>query len=75
MGPLLIGGRPGAQAMTRPLLDFDEALAQDDHPAKGVTVGDIRAWFDEIERLQRRINTLERLLGEANIAVPDGNEP
>jgi hypothetical protein len=41
--------------MTRPLLDFDDAGAQDDHPAKGVTVGDIRAWFDEIERLRKTI--------------------
>ncbi len=36
----------------RPLLDFDDAGAPDDHPAKGVTVGDIRAWFDEVEQLR-----------------------
>lgn len=35
-----------------PLLDFDDAGAGDDEPAKGVTVGDIRAWHDEMERLQ-----------------------
>lgn len=28
------------------LLDFDDAGAGDDEPAKGVTVGDIRAWHD-----------------------------
>lgn len=38
--------------MSRPLLDFDDAGAPDDDPAKGVTVGDIRRWFDEIERLE-----------------------
>ena len=36
----------------RDLLEFDDAGAQDAEPAKGVTVGDIRAWFDEIERLR-----------------------
>lgn len=35
----------------RPLLDFDDAGATDDHPAKGVTVGDIRAWFDAVVEL------------------------
>lgn len=33
----------------RPLLDFDDAGAQDDEPAKGVTVGDIRAWHNDRE--------------------------
>ena len=28
------------------LLFFDDAGAHDDHPAKGVTVGHIRAWHD-----------------------------
>ena len=41
------------------LLDFDDAGAQDDHPARGVTVGDIRAWFDEIERLRQALRELE----------------
>lgn len=35
----------------RPLLDFDDPGAGDDHPAKGVTVGDIRAWHDLIADL------------------------
>lgn len=35
----------------KPLLDFDDAGAEDDHPARGVTVGDIRAWFDAITEL------------------------
>lgn len=34
------------------LLDFDDAGAGDDHPARDVTVGDIRAWHDEMERLR-----------------------
>lgn len=29
------------------LLDFDDAGASDEEPAKGVTVGDIRAWHDQ----------------------------
>jgi hypothetical protein len=36
----------------RYLLSFDDPGAEDDHLAKGVTVGDIRMWHDEIERLQ-----------------------
>lgn len=36
----------------RPLLDFDDAGAQDDRPAEGVTVGDIRAWFDQMESMR-----------------------
>jgi hypothetical protein len=42
----------------KPLLDFDDAGATDDHPAKGVTVGDIRAWYDEFERLRGENRTL-----------------
>jgi hypothetical protein len=34
----------------RSLLDFDDAGANDDEPVKGVTAGDIRAWFDERQR-------------------------
>lgn len=30
-------------------LEFDDAGAQDDEPAKGVTVGDIRAWHDKYD--------------------------
>ena len=37
----------------RALLDFDDAGADDDHPARGVTVGDIRAWYDHVEQIER----------------------
>lgn len=33
--------------MGRNILDFDDAGAADDHPARGITVGDIRRWHDE----------------------------
>lgn len=36
----------------RPVLDFDDAGAKDDEPTKGVLVGDIREWHDEIKRLR-----------------------
>lgn len=36
----------------RNLLDFDDPGASDDEPAKGVTMGDIRAWFDQMDRLR-----------------------
>lgn len=36
----------------RPLLDFDDAGAGDDEPTKGVLVGHIREWHDEMERLK-----------------------
>lgn len=36
----------------KPLLDFDDAGAAASEPAKGVTVGDIREWHDEMERLR-----------------------
>lgn len=39
------------------LLEFDDAGAKDDHPAKGVTVGDIRAWFDENAALREALNS------------------
>lgn len=35
----------------KPLLEFDDAGASDDEPAKGVTVGDIRAWHDQYDRV------------------------
>ena len=35
----------------RDLLDFDDAGASNDEPAKGVTVGDIRAWHDKIDAM------------------------
>jgi hypothetical protein len=48
----------------RPLLDFDDAGAQDDHPARGVTCGDIRAWHDEIERLTQALQDVLNPLGK-----------
>jgi hypothetical protein len=36
----------------RDLLYFDEPDAEDTELCKGVTVGDIRAWYDEMERLR-----------------------
>jgi hypothetical protein len=41
----------------RPILDFDDPGASDDHPAKGVTVGDIRAWHD-VMRLALDVMTI-----------------
>jgi hypothetical protein len=38
------------------LLEFDDAGAPNDHPAKGVTFGDIRAWHDEMERMKESID-------------------
>ena len=34
----------------RRILDFDDAGAKDDELAKGVTVGNIRAWHDATEK-------------------------
>lgn len=50
--------------MTRELLDFDDAGAEDDHPAKGVTVGDIRGWFDEIEQLHAALQEARIVMRE-----------
>lgn len=36
-------------------LDFDDAGAEDSEPAKGITVGDVRAWHDEFERLNFKL--------------------
>lgn len=44
--------------LMRRLLDFDDTGATDEEPVKGVTVGDIRAWFDEMERMKAEINLL-----------------
>ena len=33
------------------LLEFDDPGASDNEPAKGVTVGDIRAWHDQYDRI------------------------
>ena len=35
----------------RPFLDFDDAGASDEEPAKNVTIGDIRAWHDQYDML------------------------
>ena len=35
----------------RELLEFDVAGASDDEPAKGVTLGDIRAWHNKFEEV------------------------
>jgi len=37
--------------MIRTLLEFDDAGAGDTEPAKGVTVGDIRAWHDQYQNI------------------------
>ena len=55
--------------MTRPLLDFDDAGAGDDEPAKGVTVGDIRAWHDEIERLRAENEQLRAINKDVGVAL------
>lgn len=44
--------------MMRDLLEFDDAGASDDEPAKKVTVGDIRAWHDEFERLRSSLRAI-----------------
>ncbi len=44
----------------RAILDFDDAGACDDEPAKGVTVGDVRAWHDEIKRLNYALCALRQ---------------
>lgn len=41
------------------ILEFDDAGAGDDHPAKGVTMAHIRAWFDEVSRLEGKIADLQ----------------
>lgn len=52
----------------KPLLDFDDAGASDDEPAKGVTVGDIRAWHDEHERLHDALYAI--LLRDKGYVMP-----
>jgi hypothetical protein len=51
--------------MTRPLLDFDDFDADDDEPAKGVTVGDIRAWHDDNARLRALLGDLYKRICRA----------
>src|SRR5438067_1886933 len=44
------GGGP-VNRTPKTFLEFDDAGASDDEPARGVTAGDIRAWHDQYERL------------------------
>lgn len=57
----------------RDLLDFDDAGAGDDEPAKGVTIGDIRSWHDEYAKLenesQRDYQSLEADCGRLRSAL------
>lgn len=55
----------------RSLLDFDDAGADRHQPVTGVTVGDIRSWFDEIERLHEIIMTLRA--AETERITPSGH--
>ncbi len=48
----------------RPLLDFDDAGASDEEPAKGVTVGDIRAWHDAYDDLLWSLAECRALLSQ-----------
>lgn len=47
----------------RPILDFDDAGASDDEPARGVTVGDIRAWHDAFEEEKNAVSRVWAALG------------
>lgn len=49
----------------RPLLDFDDAGASDDEPAKGVKVGHIREWHDEMVRLREALRLARTDMYEA----------
>jgi hypothetical protein len=50
-------------------LEFDDAGASDDHPAKGITIGDIRAWHDHQEKLLAALRAFS-LLSWAPDAAP-----
>jgi hypothetical protein len=45
------GGGGEVNRTPKTFLSFDDAGASDDEPVKGVTVGDIRAWHDQYDRL------------------------
>ena len=49
-------------------LEFDDAGAANDEPVKGVTVGDIRAWHDQVETL---IGNYDRFLVETLVGNYD----
>ncbi len=51
----------------RPLLDFDDAGASDEEPAKGVTVGDIRAWYDAYDDLLTSLAECRALLSAVRL--------
>jgi hypothetical protein len=53
-------------------LDFDDAGAGDDHPARGVTVGDIRAWHDAVLRAELALHECEAYL-DSYVDVVDGS--
>ena len=66
----------------RNLLEFDDAGATNNEPAKGVTVGDIRAWHDnysdlehdahrDYQSLEAECGKLASLLREARQYVSD----
>lgn len=50
-------------------LEFDDPGAQDDERAKGVTVGDIRAWNDQYDRLLSSWAECRALLSEERARV------
>jgi len=58
----------------RKILEFDDAGAAEDEPAKGVTVGDIRAWHDKFDDMfpkQMAEYFATRLATEVNAGVGD----
>lgn len=57
------------------LLEFDDAGAQDDEPTKGVTVGDIRAWHDEIERLRLALAESDALIATHADKIDSNRRP
>ena len=55
------------------ILQFDDPGASDDEPVKGVTMGDIRAWYDSYVELEheshRDYQALEADLGRLSGAI------
>jgi hypothetical protein len=60
-------------------LDFDDAGADDDEPAKGITIGDVRAWHDEMQSMRAAltamIQTAETMTAEAIVDQHPGLAP
>jgi hypothetical protein len=57
-------GRPLSRSrkpvkLSTEIIGFDDAGAGDDHPVKGVTVGHIRRWFDQVEKLHGDLRAYE----------------